>query len=313
MGIVSREPSIVFGTRNLIHDSRFTAHEKNKLYLAFQLKLMGKKISKQLEETVKFLKKEYKHEPEVGIVLGSGLGNFAAQIEVDKEVPYEEIPHFPVSTVVGHTGKLIFGKLSGKRVVAMAGRFHFYEGYSPHEVVFPIRVMKLLGIKVLLLSNAAGSVNPDYKVGDIMIIKDHISLFTVNPLIGKNMDELGPRFPDMSEPYKRELIKRAKDIAVEKGIELKEGIYVGVTGPTFETRAEYKLIQVAGGDVVGMSTVQEAIVANHMGLPVFAVSIVTDIGIREDDNIITHEEVLQAAKEAEPKLAVLLNELIAAI
>jgi purine-nucleoside phosphorylase len=293
--------------------SRFTARDKKQAIFGIQPELMGKKILKQFEETVKFLKKEYKHEPQVGIVLGSGLGNFAAQIEVEKEVPYEDIPHFPVSTVVGHSGKLIFGKLSGKRVVAMAGRFHFYEGYTPQEVVFPIRVMKLLGIKVLLLSNAAGSVNPDYKVGDIMIIKDHISLFTVNPLIGKNIDELGPRFPDMSEPYKRDLIKKAKEIGTEKGIELREGVYVGVTGPTFETRAEYRLIYTVGGDVVGMSTVQETIVANHMGLPVFAVSIVTDIGIREDDNIITHEEVLQAAKDAEPKLAMLFNELIASI
>lgn len=274
---------------------------------------MGKKVLKQLEETVQFLKKQYKHTPQVGIVLGSGLGNFASEIKVEKEVPYEDIPHFPVSTVAGHSGKLIFGKLSGKTVVAMGGRFHFYEGYTAQEVVFPIRVMKLLGIKTLLLSNAAGGVNPSYKVGDIMIIKDHIGLFTPNPLIGKNIDEFGTRFPDMSEPYKKNLIQKAKDIAAKKGFDIKEGVYAGVTGPTFETRAEYKLIHVAGGDVVGMSTVQESIVANHMGLPVFAVSIVTDVGIREDENIITHEEVLQAAKEAEPKLAVLFTELIASI
>ncbi|MEI9946071.1 MAG: purine-nucleoside phosphorylase [Chitinophagaceae bacterium] len=274
---------------------------------------MAKKVLKQLDETVKFLKKQYKHAPEVGIVLGSGLGNFASEIKVEKEVPYEEIPHFPVSTVVGHSGKLIFGKLSGKTVVAMAGRFHYYEGYSTQEVVFPIRVMKMLGVKLLLLSNAAGGVNTSYKVGDIMIIKDHIGLFTPNPLIGKNVEEFGPRFPDMSEPYKKDLIKKAKEIAVKKNIDLKEGVYVAVTGPTFETKAEYKLIHAVGGDVVGMSTVQECIVANHMGLPVFAVSIVTDIGIREDDNIITHEEVLQAAKEAEPKLAMLFKELIAAV
>lgn len=274
---------------------------------------MGKKALKQFDETIKFLKKQYKHKPQVGIVLGSGLGNFAGNIEVEKEVAYEDIPHFPVSTVEGHSGKMIFGKMGGKTVVAMAGRFHFYEGYSTQEVVFPIRVMKLLGIELLLLSNAAGSVNPSYKVGDIMIIKDHIGLFTVNPLIGKNMEEFGPRFPDMSEPYKRSLIQKAKEIAAQKNIDIKEGVYVAVTGPTFETRAEYHLIKVAGGDVVGMSTVQENIVANHMGLPVFAVSIVTDIGIREDDNIITHEEVLQAAKEAEPKLTLLFKELIASI
>jgi purine-nucleoside phosphorylase len=274
---------------------------------------MGKTILTQVEETVAFLKKEYDKTPEAGIVLGSGLGDFASQIEIEKEVPYKDIPHFPVSTVQGHSGKLIFGKLSGKTVVAMAGRFHFYEGYTPQEVVFPIRVMKLLGIKTLFLSNAAGSVNPDYQVGDIMIIKDHISMFTVNPLIGKNIDEFGPRFPDMSEPYKRSIIKKAKEIAAKNGLLLREGVYVGVTGPTFETRAEYNMILAIGGDVVGMSTVQETIVANHMGLPVFAVSIVTDIGIREDDNIITHEEVLQAAKEAEPKLSLLFKELIAAI
>lgn len=274
---------------------------------------MSKKLLKDLKETVKFLQKEYKKAPQVGIVLGSGLGNFASQINVEKEVPYEDIPHFPVSTVKGHSGKLIFGKIGDKTVVAMGGRFHYYEGYTPDEVVFPIRVMKQLGIETLLLSNAAGAVNADFKVGDIMIIKDHVSFFTPNPLIGKNVEELGPRFPDMSEPYKRTLIAKAKEIAAQSGFDIKEGVYVGVTGPTFETRAEYKLIQVVGGDVVGMSTVQECIAANHMGLPVFAVSIVTDLGIREEDNIITHEEVLQAAKEAEPKLAKLFKGLVASI
>lgn len=274
---------------------------------------MSKKLLKDLKETVKFLQKQYKKVPQAGIVLGSGLGNFASQIKVEKEVPYEDIPHFPVSTVEGHSGKLIFGKLGEKTVVAMGGRFHYYEGYTPQEVVFPIRVMKMLGIQTLFLSNAAGAVNPSFKVGDIMIIKDHISFFTPNPLIGKNHTELGPRFPDMSEPYKKTLIQQAKDIAAKNGIDIKEGVYVAVTGPTFETRAEYKLIQVVGGDVVGMSTVQETIVAGHMGLPVFAVSIVTDLGIRDDENIITHEEVLQAAKEAEPKLALLFKELVASI
>lgn len=267
----------------------------------------------QFQETVSFLQKQYPHQPEIGIVLGSGLGNFANAINVEKEVAYGDIPHFPVSTVQGHKGRLIFGTLSGKRVVAMAGRFHFYEGYTPQEVVFPIRVMKLLGIHTLLLSNAAGGVNPGFKVGDIMVIKDHVSFFTPNPLIGKNLEEFGPRFPDMSEPYKKELITKAKDIAARNGFDIKEGVYVAVTGPTFETRAEYKLIHALGGDVVGMSTVQESIVANHMGIKVFAVSIITDLGIREEDNIITHEEVLQAAKEAEPKLALLFTELTASI
>ena len=197
--------------------------------------------------------------------------------------------------------------------MAMAGRFHYYEGYSAEEVVYPIRVMKMLGVNTLLLSNAAGAVNPDYKVGDIMIIKDHISFFTPNPLIGPNMDEFGPRFPDMSEPYNKRLIQAVREIAVQKKIDIKEGVYVAVTGPTFETHAEYRLIKLAVGDVVGMSTVQEAIVANHMSMQVFAMSVVTDLGIREEHNIITHEEVLHAAREAEPRLAAIFKELVASI
>jgi len=272
-----------------------------------------KKIMKDLKETAKFLKKQYKDIPTVGIVLGSGLGNFINEIAIEKEVPYGDIPNFPVSTVEGHKGKLIFGKLSGKTVIAMAGRFHFYEGYSAQDVVFPIRVMKLLGVETLLLSNAAGGVNTSYNVGDIMIIKDHVSFFTPNPLIGKNIAEFGPRFPDMSEPYKKHLIEKAKAIAVAHNFDVKEGVYLAVTGPTFETRAEYKLIHVLGADVVGMSTVQECIVANHSGIEVFAMSVVTDVGIREEENIITHEEVLEAAKLAEPKLATIFKELVAAI
>lgn len=274
---------------------------------------MATDLLRQLEETMKFLQQQHAHEPTVGIVLGSGLGNFIDEIEVEKEVAYTDIPLFPVSTVEGHQGKLVFGKLSGKNVVAMAGRFHYYEGYTSQGVVFPIRVMKMLGVKTLLLSNAAGAVNASFKVGDIMIIKDHISFFIPNPLIGKNIAELGPRFPDMSEPYKKELIRKAKAIAAKNNFDIKEGVYVAVTGPTYETRAEYKLIQAVGGDVVGMSTVQESIVANHMGMQVFAISVVTDLGIREEENIITHEEVLHAAKEAEPKLALLFKELVAAI
>jgi len=267
----------------------------------------------QIRETVSFLKQQYPHQLEAGIVLGSGLGNFANAISIEKEVAYGDIPHFPVSTVQGHTGRLIFGTLSGKKVVAMAGRFHFYEGYTPQEVVFPIRVMKLLGIHTLFLSNAAGGVNPSFKVGDIMIITDHVSFFTPNPLIGKNIEELGPRFPDMSEPYKKDLIQKARQVAQQHSFDIKEGVYVAVTGPTFETRAEYKLIHALGGDVVGMSTVQECIVAHHMGIRVFAMSVITDMGIREEENVITHEEVLQAAKEAEPKLAILFKELVGSI
>lgn len=265
----------------------------------------------KIDEAVQFIKSKYSGQPAVGIVLGSGLGSFTNEINIEKEIPYGDIPHFPVSTVEGHSGKLIFGELSGKKVVAMAGRFHIYEGYSAEKVVFPIRVLKFLGIETLLISNAAGGVNPKFKVGDLMIITDHISQLTPNPLIGKNYKELGPRFPDMSEPYKKHLIQKMRNIAGEKNIKLQEGVYVAVTGPTFETHAEYRMILAMGGDVVGMSTVQEVIAAAHMGLPVFAMSVVTDVGIREEDNVITHEEVLEAAKAAEPNFKALFCELIA--
>jgi purine-nucleoside phosphorylase len=264
-----------------------------------------------IKETVAFIQQKYSHTPVVGVVLGSGLGSFTQEIKIELELPYNEIPNFPISTVEGHSGKLIFGELGGKKVVAMAGRFHYYEGYKIEDVVFPIRVMKYLGIKTLLISNAAGGMQKGFKVGDLMIIKDHISMLTVNPLIGKNEEEFGPRFPDMSEPYKKDLVEKAKAIAAAANYEVKEGVYIGVTGPTFETRAEYKMLHILGGDAVGMSTVQEVIVAAHMGLPVFAISVITDIGIREEENTITHEEVLQAAKEAEPKLTHIFKELVA--
>jgi purine-nucleoside phosphorylase len=265
----------------------------------------------KINEAVAYIQRVYKVAPSVGIVLGSGLGSFTAEIDIEIEIPYGDIPHFPVSTVEGHSGQLIFGELGGKKIVAMAGRFHFYEGYTTDEVVFPIRVMKFLGIDTLLISNAAGGMNTSFKVGDLMVIKDHISLFAVNPLLGKNINQLGPRFPDMSEPYKKSLIDKVKLIAAAKNIDLKEGVYCGVTGPTFETRAEYKLLQVVGGDAVGMSTVQEVIAAVHMGITVFAMSVITDIGIREEENTITHQEVLEAAGNAEPKLTYLFKELIA--
>jgi len=268
-------------------------------------------ITGQLKQTAAFIKNIYPTEPYIGIVLGSGLGHLAEEIEIEKEISYKDIPHFPVSTVAGHYGKMVFGKINGKNVVAMSGRFHYYEGYTAQQVVFPIRLMKFLGVETLLISNAAGGMNVSFKVGDLMIIKDHISLFTVNPLLGKNDEELGVRFPDMSEPYDRELIIKAKNIAGDLGIEIKEGVYAGVTGPTFETRAEYKLLHIVGGDAVGMSTVQEVIAAVHIGLKVFAISVITDIGIRKEDNIITHEEVLQAAAEAEPKLTAIFKQLIA--
>lgn len=264
----------------------------------------------KLNETVSFIKKEYDKPLTAAIVLGSGLGNLVNEINIEKEIPYEQIPNFPVSTVEGHSGKLIFGELSGKKIVAMSGRFHYYEGYTPEEVTFPVRVMKLLGVETLLLSNAAGSVNPDFKVGDLVVITDHISFFQPNPLIGKNIDELGTRFPDMSEPYSIEIKQLALDIALQQAFSLKQGVYIGVTGPTFETHAEYRFIKFMGGDLVGMSTVQECIVANHAGMKVFCISVVTDEGIRETDNKITHEEVLEAAKAAEPKLSAIFKGIV---
>lgn len=267
----------------------------------------------KMNEAAEYIKSRYAEKVGIGLILGSGLGNFIKEMKVEEEIHYSDIPHFPVSTVEGHSGKLIFGVVEGRKIVAMAGRFHFYEGYSAAEVIFPVRVMKLLGVETLLISNAAGGVNTSYKVGDLVIIKDHISFATTNPLIGKNEPSLGERFPDMSEPYSKELIAKAKFIAKTLNYNVQEGVYFGVTGPTFETRAEYKMIHVLGGDVVGMSTVQEVIAAVHMGIKVFGMSVVTDMGIREDDNIITHEEVLEAAANAEPKFSAIFKELVKAV
>lgn len=267
----------------------------------------------KLKETVALIQEYYAETPEAGIVLGSGLGNFMQELEIECEIPYQDIPHFPVSTVEGHKGTLIFGKLAGKNVVCMAGRFHFYEGYSPAEVSYPIRVLKHLGIKALLLSNAAGGMNAAFKVGDLMVINDHISLFAHNPLIGPNIAELGPRFPDMSEPYSKQLIELAYTAAAEKGINLHQGVYAGVTGPTFETHAEYRMLHILGADAVGMSTVQEVIVARHMELPVFAMSVITDLGIRDNSDKITHEEVLAAAKASEPLMTHIFKGIVAAL
>src|SRR5687767_9275909 len=264
----------------------------------------------KLQEATAYLKNYTGKSPRTAVVLGSGLGNFVQEIKVAHEIEYDMIPHFPVSTVEGHHGKLIFGSIGGKSIIAMAGRFHFYEGYSAEEVVFPIRVLKMLGVETLLISNAAGGVDTQLKVGDLMIITDHISIAAKNPLLGKNDDRLGPRFPDMSEPYKKELIDKAKEIAKLNSIEVKEGVYFGVTGPTFETRAEYRMIHLLGGDAVGMSTVQEVIAAVHAGIKVFAMSVITDIGIREENNIITHQEVLEAAQKSEPLFSVIFRELI---
>ncbi|MFN5023147.1 MAG: purine-nucleoside phosphorylase [Sediminibacterium sp.] len=267
----------------------------------------------QLQETAQFIQSKIAAKADTAIILGSGLGNLSTKIETEFEIPYSSIPNFPISTVEGHKGRLILGTLNGQKVWVLEGRFHFYEGYSPEQVSFPVRVLKLLGVQNLILSNAAGGVNPDYQVGDLMIIKDHISFFTINPLIGKNESALGTRFPDMSEPYAQEFIDKAKAIAATHQIKVHEGVYVGVTGPTFETRAEYKLIKFVGGDVVGMSTVQENIAAVHCGMRVFAISVVTDLGIREDNNVITHQEVLEAANAAEPKLTLIISDLVKAI
>lgn len=267
-------------------------------------------LMQQLEATAGFIQSKITTKANTAIILGSGLGNLSSVIETDFSIPYSEIPNFPVSTVEGHKGRLILGTLNGKKVWVMEGRFHFYEGYTAEQVVFPIRVLKLLGVENLLLSNAAGGVNRAYEVGDLMIIKDHISFFTSNPLLGKNEPALGTRFPDMSAPYANAFIEKAKQIAAANKIKVHEGVYVGVTGPTFETRAEYQLIKISGGDVVGMSTVQENIAAVHCGMKVFAMSVVTDLGIREDNNVITHEEVLAAANAAEPLLTVIFSALV---
>ncbi len=266
-------------------------------------------ISK-ISEAVGFIRAKHENPVEVGVILGSGLGGFIDHVEVNTEIAYAEIPHFPVSTVEGHSGKLILGQVGDKRVVVMAGRFHYYEGYTAQEVVFPVRVMQALGAQFLFVSHAAGGVNPGFKVGDLMIIKDHISFSIVNPLLGKNIAALGPRFPDMSEPYSKALVSKAHAVASTLGHSLREGIYYGVTGPTFETRAEYKMIHLLGADAVGMSTVQEVIAAIHCGMTVFAMSVITDLGIREEENIITHQEVLDAANIAAPKLTSIFKTMI---
>ena len=234
---------------------------------------------KKIVETTEYIHQQFNEQPVVGIVLGTGLGGLVSEIDIKCTIAYSEIPNFPISTVESHSGKLIFGLLGGKMVVAMQGSFHYYEGYSAEEVTFPIRVMKMLGVKRLLLSNASGGVNPDYEVGEIMFINDHINLFPEHPLRGKNRDELGPRFPDMSEPYDLDMLKMAHSIAEENNIKVSEGVYAGLTGPSLETPAEYKYVRVLGADTVGMSTVPEVIVARHMDIPVFAVSIITDLGV----------------------------------
>ena len=249
----------------------------------------------------------------VGIILGTGLGGLVNEINIVDEIPYEDIPNFPVSTVKGHSGKLIFGDLGGKKVMAMQGRFHYYEGYTLQEVTFPVRVMKIMGIENLFVSNASGGVNPDFEIGEIMIQNDHINLFPSNPLIGKNIDELGTRFPDMSEAYDPRLIEIASDIAKENDIKVSYGCYAGLTGPTLETPAEYKYVFNIGADAVGMSTVPEVIVARHMNIPCFAISIITDLGVPGKIQKVSHQDVIEVAAKQEPKMTLIMRELIARI
>ena len=250
-----------------------------------------------------------KTKPETAIILGTGLGSLVNEITEKYEVEYKDIPNFPLSTVEGHSGKLIFGKLGNKDIMAMQGRFHYYEGYSMKEVTFPVRVMRELGIKTLFVSNAAGGMNPDFIIGDLMIINDHINTFPEHPLRGKNIED-GDRFPDMSKTYDPELIAKAKEVAAEKGIRVMEGVYLGTQGPTFETPAEYVMFRRMGGDAVGMSTVPEVIVARHCGIKVFGISVITDLGLEGVVVEVSHEEVQKAADEAQPRMTTIFKELI---
>jgi len=264
----------------------------------------------KINQTAEFLRNKMPTKPETGIILGTGLGNLATQITDKTEIPYDTIPNFPVSTVEGHSGKLIIGKLGNKDVLAMQGRFHYYEGYDMKAVTFPVRVMHALGIKTLFLSNASGGVNPEFEIGDLMIINDHINLFPEHPLRGKNFNELGTRFPDMSEAYDKGLIEKALVIAKKNNIKVQQGVYIGTSGPTFETPAEYNYFRIIGGDAVGMSTVPEVIVANHMKMRCFAISIVTDLGVSDKIIEVTHEEVQQIANSVQPLMTLIMKEMI---
>ena len=263
----------------------------------------------KIQETAEFLRGKMTTAPETAIILGTGLGSLVNEITDKYEIEYKDIPNFPLSTVEGHSGKLIFGKLGNKEIMAMQGRFHFYEGYSMKEVTFPVRVMRELGIKTLFVSNAAGGMNPDFLIGDLMIINDHINFFPEHPLRGKNIP-YGDRFPDMSTAYDKELIAKAKEIAAEKGIHVVEGVYLGTQGPTFETPAEYRMFHRMGGDAVGMSTVPEVIVARHCGIRVFGISVITDLGVEGIVVECSHEEVQKAADEAQPKMTTIFREII---
>ena len=263
----------------------------------------------KIQETASWIKERMTTNPTTAIILGTGLGQLASEITDKYEFPYSEIPNFPISTVEGHSGKLIFGKLGNKDIMAMQGRFHFYEGYSMKEVTFPVRVMYELGIKTLFVSNAAGGMNPQFNIGDLMIITDHINLFPEHPLRGKNFPT-GPRFPDMHEPYDLQLVAEADKVAAEKGIKVQHGVYIGVQGPTFETPAEYRMFARMGGDAIGMSTVPEVIVAHHCGIKTFGVSVITDLGGFDDPVEVSHEEVQEAANKAQPLMTEIMREMI---
>lgn len=265
----------------------------------------------QLLEASRFLKEQLEgFQPDFGIILGTGLGALVNEIAIQYSFPYEDIPHFPVSTVESHSGRMIFGQLAGRDVVVMQGRFHFYEGYNMEQVVFPVRVMKLLGIRKLFVSNAGGGLNPDFQTSDLMVITDHINLQPYNPLIGPNKDELGPRFPDMSEVYDEELVNQALEIGRQNDLPLQTGVYVSVPGPMLETKAEYRYLTLIGADAVGMSTVPEIIAARHMGLPCFAVSVITDMCVPGKIKKVVLLDILEAAAQAEPAMTLLIKELI---
>ena len=265
----------------------------------------------KIKQTADFLRSKVSDMPQTAIILGTGLGDLVDHITDKQFIPYHDIPNFPVSTVEGHSGNLIFGSLGGKRVMAMQGRFHYYEGYDMKQVTFPVRVMQALGIKTLFVSNAAGGMNKEFRVGDVMVITDHINLFSENPLRGKNYNELGPRFPAMTEAYSKQLVAIADKIADENNLRLMHGVYVGTPGPTFETPAEYEYFRIIGGDAVGMSTVPEVIVANHAGMRVFGISVITDLGGKDITEVPTHEEVQKAAVKAQPTVVALIKEMVA--
>lgn len=267
-------------------------------------------LLKKITETLEVIRTRTSENYEVGIILGTGLGALVKEIEIETEIDYEDLPHFPLSTVESHHGKLIFGKINGKRVVAMQGRFHYYEGYTMQQITYPVRVMKFLGVNTLLVSNACGGMNPHFRRGDIMLMVDHINLLGDNPLIGKNEDELGPRFPDMSEPYSLDLIDIAEQVALDNKIKIQKGVYVAVPGPNLETKAEYRFLRQTGADVVGMSTIPENIVANHMGMKVLGFSIITDECFPESLKPVNLQEIIAAAMEAEPKMTLIMKEVI---